>query len=128
MRTLALAIIMLALSMRAPGQGPTDSVKALLAKNIESSSLTAPNSQPFHAKLTVSDSRKEHSEFSATIEISWAAPDKWRREIVSPVFSQTAIQNGRRYFETNSSDYFPWWLDNAMREVLDPSRSPNFSL
>ncbi len=120
MRTLALAIIMLALSMRAPGQGPTDSVKALLAKNIESSSLTAPNSQPFHAKLTVSDSRKEHSEFSATIEISWAAPDKWRREIVSPVFSQTAIQNGRRYFETNSSDYFPWWLDNAMREVLDP--------
>jgi hypothetical protein len=120
MRSLILTIGILALSLPSTAQGPSDSVKTLFSKTVERSSLTTPGSPPFHLKLRVSDDKKERPEFAAEIEIWWAAPDKWRREIKSTVFSQTAIQNGPHYAESNSDDYFPWWLHNVITETLDP--------
>jgi TonB family protein len=49
-----------------------------------------------------------------------AAPDKWRREIKSPAFSQTAVQNGSKYYESNSSDYLPFWIHELVQESVDP--------
>jgi TonB family protein len=120
MRAVLLTIGILASALPAPGQGPSEALKALFSKTEERSSLTTPGSPPFHLKLRVSDDKKERSEFGAEIEIWWAAPDKWRREIKSAVFSQTAIQNGPRYAESNSGDYLPWWLHNVITETLDP--------
>jgi TonB family protein len=118
--TLVTAIATLAFVIRTTAQSQSDPVKALLSKAEEHTSLTAPGSQPFHLKLRISDSRKEHIEFDTAIEIWWAAPDKWRREIKSSIFSQTAVQDGPRYSESNSSDYLPWWLHNIIGESLDP--------
>jgi len=40
--------------------------------------------------------------------------------VKSSVFSQTAIQDGQRYYESNSSDYLPWWLHELIQESVDP--------
>jgi TonB family protein len=120
MRVLSLTILTLVLGLPTPAEGPSDAVRALFSKTEGHSSLTAPGSPPFHLKLKVSAAGKEHPEFDTVIEIWWAAPDKWRREIKSSTFSQTAIQNGQHYAESNSTDYFPWWLYNVIGETLDP--------
>jgi TonB family protein len=94
--------------------------RALIQKTEQNASLTTPDSQPFHLKLEVADARNEHPEFNAGIEIWWSAPDKWRREIKSSIFSQMAVRDGKSYSESNSSDYLPWWLHNLVAEALDP--------
>jgi TonB family protein len=120
MRALLLTIGIVAAGVHASAQGPSEAVKNLFSKTVERSSLTTPGSPPFHLKLRVSDDKKERPEFAAEIEIWWASPDKWRREIKSTVFSQTALQHGPHYAESSSGDYLPWWLHNVITETLDP--------
>ncbi len=120
MRVLVLCVATLVLGALTSAQEPSDSLKVHLSSAAQRSSLTTPGSRPFHLKLKVSDARKEHPEYDALIELWWAAPDKWRREIKSTVFSQTATQNGQQYSEVNSADYLPWWLHNSLAEALNP--------
>jgi TonB family protein len=94
--------------------------KDLVAKASQLSNLTDLGSPPFHLKLHAGDPRNEHPEFATDIEVWWAAPEKWRRQITSSIFSQTAVQNGSRYFESNSSDYLPWWLHQLITAPLNP--------
>src|ERR1700679_4061801 len=61
------------------------SVRAL--KNTQ---LNYPNSAPFHAKISVTDSHPDTNR-NATIEMWWLSPTKYRRVIESPDFSQTRI-------------------------------------
>lgn len=92
----------------------------LVENAAKKSNLTMHGSPPFHMKIIGENKALAHPEFRADIEIWWAAPNKWRREIKSPAFTQTAILNGEKYFESNSSDYIPWWLDELTAEALDP--------
>jgi len=98
----------------------TDEFQDALAKAARTSTLTAPGGKPFHLKLSAADTRGNSSEFKAELELWWAAPDKWRRELKSPAFTQTAVQDGTRYSETNSSDYLPFWLHELIQESVDP--------
>jgi TonB family protein len=91
-----------------------------LAKASQKSSLTAQGSRPFHLRLESRDTRHDDPQYKAEIEVWWAAPDKWRRELKSAAFSQTAVQNGARYYESNSGDYLPWWLHEMIQESVDP--------
>jgi len=60
-------------------------------------------------------------EYNAEIEIWWSAPDKWRRNVQSSAFTQTAIQNGARYYESNPvSDYLPYWLYELIERSINP--------
>jgi hypothetical protein len=120
MRALVLCIITLAIAVLASAQDQSDSLKSHLTGAAQRSSLTTPGSRPFHIKMKVLDTRKEHPEYNTLIEIWWAAPEQWRREIKSSSFSQTATQNGPQYSESNSSDYLPWWLHNLLTESLVP--------
>jgi TonB family protein len=83
-------------------------------------SLIAPGSKPFHLKVSVVDKNLQNPLHSAEVEEWWAAPDQWRRVVTSPEFSQTAVQNGKQYSETNSMDYMPWWISDLLRELTDP--------
>jgi len=61
-------------------------------------------------------------DYTATIEIWWSAPDKWHRSVKSPKFSQLAIRNGSRYFESNTPDeYLPFWAQELIDSVLAPA-------
>jgi TonB family protein len=98
----------------------TDEFQDALAKAARTSTLTALGATPFHLKLSAVDTLSNSSEFKAELELWWAAPDKWRREVRSPRFSQTAVQNGQHYFESNSSGYLPFWLHELIQESVDP--------
>jgi hypothetical protein len=102
-------------------QVPLDDFHEAVARAAKLSTLTEPGAPPFHLKLTAQDTSRAHiRDYNAEIEIWWAAPDKWRRTVKSPVFSQTAIQNGSRYYESNSADYLPFWLDELIQASTNP--------
>jgi hypothetical protein len=54
------------------------------------------------------------------VEMSWVAPDKWRRTIQSKEFSQTFIVNGDKVFEQDSEDYFPLGIQTLVTAMADP--------
>jgi TonB family protein len=120
MKPLLCFLILLMSSVSFNTTTDSDDFGQLLAKAAQKSSLTAPGSRPFHLKLSAADSGNNSPELQAELEVWWAAPDKWRRELKSPVFSQTAAQNGTHYFESNSSDYLPYWLHELIQESVDP--------
>ena len=87
---------------------------------VEQSSLTLPGSAAFHLKATIVETTNPQSDYKGEIEEYWISPEKWRRVVTSPGFSQTVIVNGDKTFEQNKGDYFPWWLDDLVTAVFDP--------
>jgi hypothetical protein len=74
------------------------------------SQITLPGSAPFHLKATVAELGSPDSDYKAEIEEYWVAPDKWKRIVRSPEFSETMVVNGEKIFEQNEGNYFPFWL------------------
>ncbi len=120
MKHLSLLAVFLGIVFAATARDDAQEFKDLVAKASQLSNLTDLGSPPFHLKLHAGDAKNEHPEFATNIEVWWAAPDRWRRQITSTIFSQTAVQNGQRYFESNSSDYLPWWLHQLITAPLNP--------
>jgi outer membrane biosynthesis protein TonB len=83
------------------------------------SQLTHPGSAPFHLKATVAELNSPDSDYKAEIEEYWVAPDKWRRTIKAPDFSQTKIVNGPQVSEQNQGAYYPFWLRNFVTAIFD---------
>jgi len=100
--------------------GRSDDFEQRLANASKKSSLTAPGSPPFHLKLEATDTRHHDPQYNVEIEVWWSGPEKWRREVKSAAFSQTSVQNGQQYHESDSSDYLPWWLHELIQESVDP--------
>jgi hypothetical protein len=86
--------------------------------NVVEGSLIAPGSTPFHLKAVITEGREETP--YGEIEMSWMAPNKFRRVIQSDDFNQTLIVNGTTTFEEDSSNYFPIQLHTLVTAMLDP--------
>jgi hypothetical protein len=84
------------------------------------SQITLPGSTPFHLKAAIVETTNPTSEYRAQIEEYWVSPEKWRRTIDSPSFSQTTIVNGDKVSEKDTGDYFPWWLNDFVTAIFDP--------
>src|SRR5947209_8326003 len=82
------------------------------------SSLIAPGGTPFYLQTVITE-RADPSE-RIEVEMTWAAPDKWRRTIHSQDFSQTLIVNGDKVFEQDSDDYFPLGIQTLVTAMVDP--------
>lgn len=82
----------------------SDAVDHALSK----SQLTLPGSAPFHIKLSMAETTNPQSERHAQVEEYWLSPEKYRRTIQSPAFSQTLIVNGSAVSETDAGDYYPY--------------------
>jgi hypothetical protein len=80
--------------------------------------LTEPGSTPFYLQAVITESGDPNEHID--IEISWLAPDKWRRTIRSQEFSQTLIVNGDKIFERDSSDYMPLSIQVLTTAMVDP--------
>ncbi|PYP83980.1 MAG: hypothetical protein DMG65_23355 [Candidatus Angelobacter sp. Gp1-AA117] len=87
---------------------------------VEQSQLTLPGSAPFHLKAAITETTNPESQYSAEVEEYWISPEKWRRSIHSPEFSQTLIVNGDRISEQDSGDYYPFWLHDLVTALFDP--------
>ena len=83
------------------------------------STLTEPGGTPFYLQAVITE-RADPSEH-IEVEMSWVAPNKWRRTIQSPEFSQTLIVNGDKVFEQDSDDYFPLGIRTLVMAMVDPA-------
>lgn len=87
---------------------------------LDQSKLTVPAGIPFHLKASIVETTNPASDYKGEIEEYWVSPDKWRRSIASPHFSQTLIVNGNSISENNQGDYLPWWLNDLVTAIFDP--------
>jgi len=87
---------------------------------IQQSSLTSPDSKPFHLRATIAETGEPGSDYQAKIEEFWVSPSKWRRRIESPNFSQTLIVDADVVYEEDDGDYFPYWLNEFLTALFDP--------
>jgi len=98
------------------GQEHTSDIVA--NRSLLQATLTAPGSPPFHLKATITAKGDQNG--NGKVELFWVAPDKWRRTIQTPEFSQTLVVNGDKVFEEDSDDYFPLELQTLVTAMVDP--------
>ncbi|HYL91844.1 MAG TPA: energy transducer TonB [Alphaproteobacteria bacterium] len=91
----------------------------LTAQAVRASRLTQAGGAPFHLKAIVSEPGNRDSAYKAEIEEDWVAPDKWRRTIKTPGFTQSLIVNGDKVAEVDSGDYYPFWLRYMVTALFD---------
>jgi len=87
---------------------------------VRQSKLTLLGSKPFHLKAEIVETTNPSSEYQAKVDEYWVSPEKWRRTIEAPGFSQTLIVNGDMVSEKDTGDYLPWWLSDLVTAMLDP--------
>ena len=99
-----------------------DDLAGKVKKAVERSTLDQQGTTPFHlsAEIAPSFERDKDSGRTGQIEIWWASPNKWRREIKSPIFHQIEIVNGSLDWQKNEGDYFPEWLRETAIELVKP--------
>ncbi len=96
-------------------------------KAVERSTLNQPGTKPFHLKAILAPSKDSDrgSNRTGEVEIWWASPTQWRREVRSPEFHQIAIVNGGKEWQKNEGDYFPEWLREVAAALINPIPSLN---
>ena len=120
-RNLARVVIVLAIALGLPGSARTDDSK-IVKKAVERSTLNQPGTKPFHLKAVLAPSRErdQASHRTGEVEIWWASPTQWKREVRSPEFHQIAIVNGEREWQKSEGDYFPEWLRETSVALIEP--------
>jgi hypothetical protein len=95
-------------------------------KAIEHSTLDQSATPPFHLKATLSPSfeRDLDSNRNGTVEIWWASPTQWKRELTAPGVHLVEITDGARHWQHTEGDYLPEWLRSivVVRPVADPNQ------
>ena len=93
----------------------------LVRSAVQRCTLNQAGTKPFHLKASLSPSRPDRgTDRTGEVEIWWAAPTKWRREVRSPHFHQIAVVNGSDEWQKNEGDYFPQWLRETAIELINP--------
>jgi len=88
------------------------------AAQVVQATLIERDGTPFYLQAVITE-RTDPNEH-VDIEMSWVAPDKWKRTIRSQEFSQTLIFNGDKVFEQDSDDYFPLGIQVLATAMVDP--------
>jgi hypothetical protein len=119
-RTFVTATLTLVLTIS--GVSQAKDAAAIIRKAVERSTLNQSGTKPFHLKAVLTPTRESDraANPTGTVEIWWAAPDRWRRELHSPDFQQIDIVNGPREWQKNDGDYFPEWLREVAVALINP--------
>jgi hypothetical protein len=64
--------------------------------------VALPGSKPFRLKAEIVETTNPKSEYQAKVEEYWVSPEKWRRSIEAPGFTQTLIVNGDQVSEKDT--------------------------
>jgi hypothetical protein len=91
-------------------------------QSVTRSTLDQPGTKPFHLKATIAPSfeRDKDSGRTGVVEIWWASPTQWKREVRSPEFHQIEVLDGGRDWQKNEGDYFPEWRRRTAVEFIRP--------
>jgi len=90
-----------------------------LNRALATGSLTY-NGSPFHASLVITVPKEKDSPFQGAVEIYWKGPNQYRVTVKTKDFQQTRIVNGESLEEQDTGDFYPAWLRNFARALLDP--------
>src|ERR1700722_4884668 len=122
MKTMARGTIMLVGVLGLTASGRADDSEKLVKKAVERSTLNQAGTKPFHLKAVIAPSRERDrgSNRTGEVEIWWASPTRWKREVRSPEFHQTTIVNGTKEWQKNEGDYFPEWLRETCVALIEP--------
>jgi hypothetical protein len=99
-----------------------DNGAGIVKKAVGRSTLNQHGTKPFHLRAVLAPSRDSDRDSKRTgeVEIWWASPTQYRREVRSPEFHQIAIVNGGHEWQKNEGDYFPEWLREVAVALIDP--------
>lgn len=113
---LLVAVLGLSVTCRA------DNSEKTVQKAVGRSTLNQPGTRPFHLKAMIAPSldRDRESNRTGQVEIWWASPTQWEREVRSPEFHQIMIVNGDKESQKNEGDYFPEWLRETCVALIEP--------
>ncbi|MGA9471985.1 MAG: hypothetical protein WBV36_05950 [Terriglobales bacterium] len=105
-----------------PAFSHAENLEKEIKKAVERSTLDQPSTKPFHLKATLAPSfeRDRDSGRTGEVEIWWASPSKWKRELKTPGFHRVEIVDGDRRWEKNDGDFFPEWLREVALELVKP--------
>jgi hypothetical protein len=105
-----------------PTLGHAENLVKEVKKAVENSTLDQAGTKPFHLKATLAPSfdRDKAAGLAGEVEIWWASPTKWKREVRSPEFHGIEIVDGARDWQKNEGDYFPEWLRETAVELIKP--------
>jgi hypothetical protein len=100
--------------------------EALLKEALHESVLVE-GKQPFHlvmsiapAAMTLPHQRVAPASMTGTMEVWWAGPERYRLVVATADFKQTKTVDGRVMEETDEGDFYPRWLDNFVKALLEP--------
>ncbi|MGA8938070.1 MAG: hypothetical protein WB439_02790 [Acidobacteriaceae bacterium] len=96
-----------------------------LEKAFHRSTLGQPGAKPFHVRLEVSQAKGKPGDYAATIEETWAAPDRWIRTVHAHDVSQVTVMNGSGLHVVTQGEYFPKWLRDFVTGLFAPVPDPN---
>lgn len=114
---MAVLLCVLGLSAFAQAETPAAAIK----KAAERSRLDQHGTKPFHLKAALAPSLPDRGpDRTGAIEIWWASPTQWKREVRSPEFHQLVIVNDRQEWQRNDGEYFPEWLREVAVALVDP--------
>jgi len=121
MRT-TLAIAFIAAAAMSATVARSEDLTSKVRKAVERSTLDQPGTKPFHLKAVIAPSfaRDNDSGRTGEVEIWWASPTRWRRELHSPQFRQVEIVDASADWQKNEGDYFPEWLRETALEIIRP--------
>lgn len=86
------------------------------------STLDQAGTKPFHMKAVLAPSRDRDRDSDRTgeVEIWWASPTRYRREVRTPQFHQIEIVDGSRRWQKTEGGYFPEWLRETAVALIRP--------
>jgi hypothetical protein len=105
-----------------PTLGLAENLAKEVSKAVERSTLDQAGTKPFHLKAVLAPSfeRDKDSGQTGEVEIWWASPTQWKRELRSPEFHQIEIVDGIHDWQKNEGDYLPEWLRETAVELIKP--------
>lgn len=75
---------------------------------------------PFHVVLEIADAKGSDPKYSATIEATWLAKDRWVRTVHAQGLDQTVIANESGVHYAAMGEYFPLWLRTFVIGMFSP--------
>src|SRR5271156_3667433 len=114
--------ITFALALAWPALSHSENLVKDVKQSVARSTLDQPGTKPFHLKATIAPSfeRDKDSGRTGVVEIWWASPTQWKREVRSPEIHQIATASGANEWQKNEGDYFPEWLREASVALVNP--------
>jgi hypothetical protein len=100
---------------------------AVLLQRALHESVLINGGRPFHLIVDIAPAitdiphhREVPPSVRGSMEVFWAAPDRYKLILDSPGFRQTKIVEGTQVKEHDEGDFYPRWLDNFVQALLNP--------